>query len=115
MDETVETHSESARHAILSYKDRVYYVSTVRVQFCEGKEMHRAIFHAKDAAGGQLEDLDLDIPQKLYELLVEYTKIGNSDLILVLHVENKESEWGLVRESWLRGFMNKDTVAGYIV
>jgi hypothetical protein len=115
LDGTVETHSESARHIILSYGDRVYYVSTVKVQFCEGQETHKAVFHAKDATGGQLEDLDLDVPQKLYEILVEYTKMGNSDLILVLHVENKEFTWGLVRESWLRRFMSKDTVAGYVV
>ncbi len=111
----METHSENVRHAILSYKDRVYYVSTVRVRFCEGKEMHRAIFHAKDAAGGEPKDLDLEISQKLYELLVEYTKIGNSDLILVLRIENKEYSWGMVHESWLRMFLSKDTVASYIV
>jgi hypothetical protein len=115
LGQTVETHSENARHAILSYKDKVYYVSTVRVRFCEGKQMHRAIFHARDAAGGQLKDLDLEISQKLYELLVEYTRMGNSDLILVLHVENKEYSWGLVRADWLRRFLGKDTVASYVV
>jgi hypothetical protein len=93
----------------------VYYVSTVRVRFCEGKEMHRAIFHGKDAVGGELKDLDLEISQELYELLVEYTKMDNSDLILVLHVENKECRWGMVHESWLRMFLCKDTIASYVV
>jgi hypothetical protein len=87
----------------------------VRVHFCEGRETHKAIFHAKDTAGGELEDLDMDIPQKLYELLMEYTKTDDSDLMVVLHVEGKEFKWGLVSESWLRRYINSNIAAGYIV
>lgn len=115
MDEVVETRSENARHLVLSYKDRLYYVSAVKVHFCEGKETHGALFHAKDTVGGQLEDLDMDISQKLYEILLEYAKIGDSDLILVLHVEGKEFQWALVSESRLKKYANENVAAEYIV
>lgn len=115
LDGCIETRSENARHIILSYKDKLYYVSAVKVHFFEGKETHRAIFHAKNTVGGELEDLDLDIPQKLYDLLVEYTRTDDSDLMLVLHVEGKEFQWGLVSESWLRRYMNGNIAASYIV
>lgn len=100
---------------ILSYRDRLYYVSTVKVSYCEGKETHRAVFHAKGTAGGQSENLDLDIPQKLYEILVEYTKMGDSDLILVLHVEGNEFKWGLMSERWLRSYTKGKNASDYIV
>ena len=115
MDGAVETRSENARHVILSYRDKLYYVSTVKVHLNEGKETHRAVFHAKDTAGGQLEDLDLDIPQKLYEILVEYTETDDSDLILILHVDGEEFKWGLVSERWLRRYMNSHIATSYIV
>jgi len=115
MEGVVETRSENARHVILSYKDKLYYVSTVKVTYCEGEEVHKAVFHAKDTAGGHVEELDLDIPQRLYEILLEYAKIDESDLILVLHVERKEFKWGLVSESWLRRYTNKKVTSDYVV
>ena len=59
-------------------------------------------FRAKRVDGGQLVDLDFDISQKVYEVLVEYTKLDDSDLLLVLQIENNDVKWSFVSDSWVR-------------
>ena len=64
--------------------------------------MYNAVFSAKRLGDSQLMDLGFEIPRNMYDVLMEYTKLGNSDLLLVLNVEGDDFKWGLVSESWLR-------------
>jgi hypothetical protein len=98
----VETRSENARHVILKYEDKVYHVSRVNVHCSEGKKGYSAVFSAKRLEDNKSLDLDFEISRSLYDVLVEYTKLEDSDLLLVLQVEGDDFKWGLVSDSWLR-------------
>jgi hypothetical protein len=98
----VETRSENARQVILKYENKVYHVNRVNVRCSEENKMYSAVFNARRLDDNKVLDLDFEISQKLYDVLVEYTKLGNSDLLLVLHVEGDNFKWGLVSDSWLR-------------
>ena len=118
MSERIETHSENARPIIMSYNDKLYYVSQVKVHFCDGERLHKAIFHAKTVLDGQLQDLHLDITRKLYNILVEYAKLDNPSIILMLHIEDKGFRWCLLDEKLLRQQArqqtSRDNVSKYI-
>jgi hypothetical protein len=114
MSERMETHSENARPIILNYKDRLYYISQVKVHFFGEEKMHKAIFHAKTVFDGQLQDLHLDITRKLYNILVEYTKLDNPALILMLQIEDKGFRWCLLDEKSLRHQVSGNDVRKYI-
>ena len=98
----METRSDNARHVILKYENKLYHVDRVTVQPSEGKKSYNAVFSAKRLGDSQLMDLGFEISRSMYAVLMEYTKLGNSDLLLVLHVEGDDFKWGLVSESWLR-------------
>ena len=114
MGERVETRSENARHVILKYENDLYHVDKVNVQYSEGKKVYSAVFRAKRVGSGQLVDLGFDISQNLYDVLVEYTKLDDSDLLLVLHVDGKDFKWSFVSESWLRRQV-ESKVSRYVV
>jgi hypothetical protein len=114
MKERVETRSENARHLILKYEDKLYHVNRVTVQRSEEKKNYSAVFSAKRLSDSQLMDLGFEISRKLYDILVEYTKLDNSDLLLVLHVKGDDFKWGLVSEAWLRR-QSRSKVGRYIV
>ena len=114
MSGRIETRSETARPIILSYKDKLYYVSQVKVHFCDGERLHKAIFHAKTVFDGQLQNLHLDVTRKLYNILVEYTKLDNPSLILMLHIEGKGFRCCLLNEKSLRHRVSRDGVNKYI-
>ena len=115
MEERTVTKSENARHIILNYEDTIYYVGTINVRLREGELKHDATFHAKNPSDNLYYDLEFEIPQTLYEILVEYTKMANPDLILVLALENKVFKWSLVSESWLKNYSNKANPSHYVV
>ena len=98
----VETRSDNARHVILKYENSVYHVDQVNVEFSESTQKYNAVFHAKRVDGGQMVDLDFDINQKLYEVLTEYTKLDDPDVLLVIQIENNEFKYSFVNESWLK-------------
>lgn len=98
----VETRSENARHVILKYESKVYHVNRVNVHCSEGKKMYSAVFSARRLEDNKVLDLDFEISRNLYDVLVEYTKLEDSDLLLVLHVEGNAFKWGFVSEKWLR-------------
>jgi len=102
MQGRVETRSENARHVILKYEDKVYHVNRVDVQCSEGKKVYSAVFSAKRLEDNKLLDLDFEISRNLYDVLVKYTKLEDSDLLLVLHVEGNAFKWCFVSENWLR-------------
>lgn len=102
MVERVETRSDNARHVILKHGNYLYHVDKVNVEFSESTQMYNAIFQAKRVDGGQLVDLDFEISQKLYEVLVEYTKLDDSDLLLVLQIDSNDVKWSFVSESWIK-------------
>jgi hypothetical protein len=111
----MEVKSEKARNVILSHGDMVYFVSRVNVDYRESDEKHKAIFHAKRATDNKPQDLELEINRGLYDVLVEYTKLDNTDLILILHVEGDKSKWCLMSENWLKNHENKSANAQYII
>jgi len=115
LGERTETRSGNARHVILKCEEKLYYVSMISVCFSEGEATHKATFHAREIVGNQFCDLDFEIPQKLYDILMEYTKLDNSDLMLVLSVENKEFKWSLMSENWLRHYSNLNNANNFIV
>jgi len=113
--EKVETRSGNAHHVILSYKGTVFYVSTVRVHFCKGDMKHKAIFCAKEAKDGSSENLAIEIPQNLYEVLLKYARLNNPDLILFLQVDGGDFKWGFTSETWLKQYSCRDNLRKYVV
>jgi len=110
-----EVKSENARNVILSYGDAVYFVNKVNVQFRDNVDMLKAVFHARRAKDGQLQDLEVNISQAAYNMLIEYAKLDNFDLILVLRIEGSESKWCLMSEEWLKKQADGNGKALYIV
>ncbi len=115
MGEHGEVKSENARNVILSYRDNVYYVNKVNVQFREDTNLLKAVFHARAAKAEQFQDLEVEITQAAYNMLIEYAKLDNFDLILVLRIEGNESKWCLMSEEWLKQQVGENGKAFYIV
>ena len=111
MNDKTETRSEKTRQLILRDENRFYYVSAVNVKLDDGERVHKATFHAEAVDDGKLHDLDFEIPQDLFDVLMEYTKLGNPDLVLLLFHENGSFRWLLLSESWLR---QHSSMAGFI-
>jgi hypothetical protein len=115
MKSIMEVKSEKARSVILSHGDNVYFVSRVNVNYRENDEKHRAVFHAKGLTDNKPRNLELEINSGVYDVLVEYAKLDNSDLILILHVEGDKSKWCLMSENWLKNKENKNAKANYVI
>ena len=115
MGERSEVKSENARNVILSYRDAVYFVNKVNVQFRDDAELLKAVFHARNAKSGQPQDLEVEISQAAYNMLIEYAKLDNFDFILVLRIEGRESKWCLMSEEWLKKQAAENGKAFYIV
>jgi hypothetical protein len=115
MENVSETKSENARFVILSYGEAVYYVNRVNVHLRDGENVYRAVFHAKRAMDNQQEDLDLEINKSMYNILVEYAKLDNADMILILHVEGNKSKWCLMSENWLKRYTNGSIAGKYVI
>jgi hypothetical protein len=115
VDRRTETRSEKARQVILKAEEKLYFVNTVSVHLCEGQKVHKATFHAQTVENSQHCDLDFEIPQDLYDTLVQYTKLGNPDLILMLFHEKDTFTWSLISESWLKQYSNMNNIDRYVV
>jgi hypothetical protein len=113
--EHCEVKSGNARNVILNYNDIVYYVSGVNVQVQEGAEKMKAIFHAKRASDNETQDLDIEINQRIYDVLLEYAKLDKLDLIMVLQIQGANSKWCIMSEDWLKNQMHPPSNSGYIV
>jgi hypothetical protein len=113
--ENSQLKSENARNVILSYQDNVYYVNKVNVQFQEGANLLKAVFHARKAKDTRFQDLEVKISQAAYNMLIEYAKLDNFDLILVLRIDGNESKWCLMSEEWLKKRSNENGTVCYIV
>jgi len=111
----VEVKSENARNVILSYGDAVYFVNKVNVQFREDVDKLKAVFHARKAKDAHFQDLEVEISQAAYNILIEYAKLDNFDLILVLRIEGNESKWCLMSEEWLKKQTGENGTVFYIV
>jgi hypothetical protein len=110
-----EVKSDNARNVILSYNDKIYYVNGVNVKVQEGEEKLKAIFHTKRASDNTIEDLDIEINQSVYDILMEYAKLDKLDLIMVLQIEGTRSKWCLMSEDWLKNQINGAGTKSYIV
>ena len=115
MTEHSEVRSENARNVILSCGDSVYFVNRVNVQTYEGADRLKAVFHARRVADNQLEDLNLEISQAVYDMLIEYTKLDKLDLILVLQINGDNAKWCLMSENWLKNQKSEVGKTQYIV
>ena len=93
MGENSQVKSENARNVVLSYRDNVYYVNKVNVEFQEGTDLLKAVFHARKAKDTRFQDLEVKISQAAYNMLIEYAKLDDFDLILVLRIDGNESKW----------------------
>lgn len=113
--EHCEVKSDNARNVILSYNDRIYYVNSVNVKVQEGVDKLRAVFHAKRASDNTQEDLDIEINQSTYDILMEYAKLDKLDLIMVLRIEGGSSKWCLMSEDWIRNQCSGAGSKGYVV
>lgn len=102
MSDPNEVKSENARNVILSYGEDVYFVSKVNVQIPEGTAKLKAIFHGRRIADNQFKDLNVEISQGVYDVLVEYAKLDKLDLILVLHIDAEGAKYCLMSENWLK-------------
>ena len=110
-----EVKSDNARNVILSYNDKIYYVNGVNVKIQEGEDKLKAVFHAKRASDNTQEDLDIEINQSTYDILMEYAKLDKLDLIMVLQIEGSASKWCLMSEDWLRNQFHSAGSKEYIV
>jgi hypothetical protein len=90
-------------------------VSAVNVKLDDGQRVHKATFHAEAVDGSERRDLDFEIPQDLFDVLVGYTKLGNPDLVLLLFHENGSFRWSLLSESWLRQHSSMAGFSQYVV
>jgi hypothetical protein len=107
--------SENARNVILRHNDKLYYVNRVSVHFREDEKTHRAVFHARRAIDNKTEDLSIEINQRLYDVLVDYAKLDNYDLILILQIEGNSSKWCLVTENWLKHGASENNAGKYVI
>ncbi len=111
-----EVKSDNARNVILSYNDKIYYVNSVNVAVKDGVDRIKAIFHAKRASDNTQEDLDIEITQGTYNILMEYAKLDKLDLIMVLQIEGDKAKYCLMSEDWLKNqFGTTCGSKGYIV
>jgi hypothetical protein len=115
MAEHSEVKSENARNVILSYCDNVYFVNKVNVQVNEGAEKLKAIFHARRLPSNEPEDLDIEINQHVYNMLMEYAKLDKLDLILVLQIQGDDAKWCMMSENWLQNQASSEGKTSYIV
>jgi hypothetical protein len=102
VSEQSEVKSENARNVILTYGESVYFVNKVNIQFSEGKDLLKAVFHARRVADNQPEDINVEIKHNIYDVLVEYTKMDKMDMILVLQLQGTDAKWCLMSENWLK-------------
>jgi hypothetical protein len=110
-----EVKSDNARNVILSYNDQIYYVNGVNVQIQEGADKLKAVFHTKRVSDNTHEDLDIEINQATYDILMEYAKLDKLDLIMVLQIEGASSKWCLMSEDWLKNQFHTSGSKSYIV
>ncbi len=110
-----EVKSGNARNVILNYNNKIYYVNGVNVQIQEGADKIKAIFHAKRALDNATQDLDIEISQGIYSILLEYAKLDKLDLVMVLQIEGADSKWCIMSEDWLRNQIHDNARAEYIV
>ena len=110
-----EVKSDNARNVILSYNDKIYYVKGVNVQVQEGADKLKAVFHAKRASDNTFEDLDIEINQATYDILMEYAKLDKLDLIMILQIEGSSSKWCLMSEDWLKNQGQNAASKSYVV
>jgi hypothetical protein len=115
MSDQTEVKSENARNVILSYMEDVYFVNRVNVQIHEGAEKLKAVFHARRVADNQPKDLDVEISQAVYNMLMEYAKLDKLDMILVLHIEGSDAKWCLMSENWLKNQTANTAKNQYVV
>ena len=113
--EHTEVKSGNARNVILSYNEKIYYVSGVNVQIQEGADKIKAVFHTKQIADNTPQDLDIEITQATYDILIEYAKLDKLDLIMVLQIEGAKSKWCLMSDDFLRGQLPSVGYRGYLV
>ena len=113
--EQSEVKSDNARNVILSYNDKIYYVNSVNVAVKEGADKLKAVFHTKRASDNGAEDLDIEINQGTYDILLEYAKLDKLDLIMVLQIEGAQAKWCLMSEDWLKTQYQPVASKGYIV
>jgi hypothetical protein len=97
-----EVKSDNARNVILSYNEKIYYVNSVNVAVKEGADKLKAIFHTKRASDNTQEDLDIEINQGTYDILMEYAKLDKLELVMVLLIEGATTKYCLMSEDWLK-------------
>ena len=110
-----EVRAGNARNVILNYNDKIYYVDGINVKIQEGADKIKAVFHAKRASDNVLQDLDIEISQGTYDILIEYAKLDKFDLIMVLQIEGGNSKWCIMSEDWLKNQSRYVGSEGYIV
>jgi hypothetical protein len=110
-----EVRSDNARNVILSFNDRIYYVNSVNVALQEGEDKIKAVFHTKRATDNVQEDLNIEINQNTYDILMEYAKLNKLDLIMVMQIENGKAKYCLMSEEWLKNQPQPTGSRGYIV
>jgi hypothetical protein len=113
--EHTEVRSENARNVILSYQDVVYYINQVNVQIEEGTEKVKATFHGKKIGDNRPRDLEVEISQAAYNVLLDYAKLDKRDMMLVLEIANGEAKWCLMDENWLKNQIGLGPKPSYII
>jgi hypothetical protein len=114
LEQETRTYSRNAQEMIMSYNDRVYYVNSVNVNLRQGREVHEAVFHAREMPFNRSCDLHFEIPHMLCDILIEYAKLDNQDAILVLNVKGNNFTWDIVSEAWLKQTSKTDDIKKYV-
>jgi len=114
MDHT-EVKAGNARNVILSYKEKIYFVNGINVKIQEEAGKINAVFHAKRASDNSVHDLDIEINQATYDILMEYARLDKLDLVMVLQINGIQSKWCLMSEDWLKSPLTKMSKTSYVV
>ena len=99
---------------ILSYNDKVYHVSSVKVKLDNGKDLNKAVFQAREVPANTCCNLQFEIPRMLCDVLIEYAKIDNPDTILVVQIKNSRFSWNVLSEAWLKHSTNTQSAKSYV-
>ena len=113
--EHTEVRSEKARNVILSYNEKIYYVNRVTAKVEEGTSRVKAVFHAKRAADNAYQDLDIEITQATYNILLEYAQMDKLDLVMLLEITGEGSRYCLMSEDWLKNQNSTHRASLYVV
>ena len=105
---------ENVRDIIFSLEGTVYFVSKMLVEN-EENGLLTVVLTAKRLETERMEELRVSVPPGVVEVVGDYVRRNEYDLLLVIVVQNKAVHWAFVSDSWLKRQLNAGAMRGYVV